>query len=122
MRISLSEGSWDKSTADIVAIAVASGKTKRNRSLGRIEAVTGKGSIKPLANDERFEGKTSQTLKVAASGKAKARWLLLVGIGDETDPEKVAWDIGHAVASAARVAGSLGGGTIHGSWDAYPLF
>ena len=56
MRISLSEGSWDKSTADIVAIAVASGKTKRNRSLGRIEAVTGKGSIKPLANDERFEG------------------------------------------------------------------
>ena len=102
MRISLSEGSWDKSTADIVAMAIASEKTKRNRSLGRIEAVTGKGSVKPLAQDERFEGKASQTLKVAASGKAKARWLLLVGIGDETDPEKVAWTVGHAVASAAR--------------------
>ena len=48
MKISLSEGTWDKSTADIVAIAVPSGKTKLNRALGRIEVVTGKGSIKPL--------------------------------------------------------------------------
>ncbi len=102
MRISLSEGTWDKSTADIVAIAVASGKTRLGRALGRIEAVTGKGSIKPLASDERFEGKRPQTLKVAAGGKAKARWLLLVGIGDEKDAEKIAWKMGRAVASVAR--------------------
>ena len=102
MRISLSETSWEKSTADIVAIAVASGKTRFGRALGRIEAVTGKGSIKPLASDERFEGKRTQTLKVAASGKAKARWLLLVGIGDEKDASKIAWKMGRAVASAAR--------------------
>ena len=102
MRISLSEGSWDKSTADIVAIAVASGKTKLGRTFGRIEAVTGRGSIKPLAADERFEGKRTQTLKVAAGGKAKARWLLLVGIGDEKNAEKIAWKMGHAVASRAR--------------------
>ena len=43
MKISLSEGTWDKSTADIVAIAVPSGKTKLSRALGRIEVVTGKG-------------------------------------------------------------------------------
>jgi leucyl aminopeptidase len=102
MKISLSEGTWDKSTTDIVAIAVPSGKTKLNRALGRIEAVTGKGSIKPLAHDERFAGKASQTLKVAAAGKAKSRWLLLVGIGDEKDAQKVAWRLGHALASAAR--------------------
>jgi leucyl aminopeptidase len=102
MRISLSEASWEKSTADIVALAVASGKTRFGRTLGRIEAVTGKGSIKPLASDERFEGKRTQTLKVAASGKAKARWLLLVGIGDEKDASKIAWKMGRAVASAAR--------------------
>ena len=101
MRISLSEGTWDKSTADIVALAVASAKTKRTRSLGRIEAVTGAGSIKPLVADERFEGKASETLKVPATGNAKARWLLLVGIGDEKDPQKIAWIMGHAVASAA---------------------
>ena len=102
MRISLSEGTWDKSTADIVAIAVASSKTAFSRTLGRIEAVTGKGSVKPLAADERFEGKASQTLKVAAAGKAKARWLLLVGVGSEKDPAKVAWTVGHAVANVAR--------------------
>jgi len=102
MKISLSEGTWDKSTTDIVAIAVPSGKTKLNRALGRIEVVTGKGSIKPLAHDERFAGKASQTLKVAAAGKAKSRWLLLVGIGDEKDAQRVAWRLGHALASAAR--------------------
>ena len=41
MRISLSEASWEKSTADIVALAVASGKTRLGRALGRIEAVGG---------------------------------------------------------------------------------
>ncbi len=102
MKISLSERTWDKSTADIVAIAVPSGKTMLNKALGGIEAVTGKGSIKPLASDERFTGKASQTLKVATAGKVKPRWLLLVGVGDEEDPAKVAWNLGHAVASAAR--------------------
>jgi leucyl aminopeptidase len=102
MKISLSEGTWDKSTADIVAIAVPSGKTNFNRALGRIEVVTGKGSIKPLASDERFSGKASQTLKVAAGGKAKSRWLLLVGIGDSKDAQKIAWNMGHALSTAAR--------------------
>ena len=102
MRISLSEGTWDESAADIVAIAVPSGRTRLGRTLGRIEAVTGKGSVKPLASDERFEGKSSQTLKVSAGGSTKARWLLLVGIGDEKDAEAVAWRMGHAVASVAR--------------------
>ncbi len=102
MKISLSEGTWDKSTADIVALAVPSGKTKLNRALGRIEAVTGKGSIKPLASDERFTGKVAQTLKVAAAGKAKSRWLLLVGVGDEKDAGKIAWSLGHSLASTAR--------------------
>jgi leucyl aminopeptidase len=86
----------------VVAIAVPSVKTRFDRTLGRIETVTGKGSVKPLAKDERFEGKSSQTLKVAAGGKAKSRWLLLVGIGEEKDEEKVAWRMGHAVATAAR--------------------
>ena len=98
MKISLSEGTWDKSTADIVALAVPSGKTKLNRALGRIEAVTGKGSIKPLASDERFAGKVAQTLKVAAAGKAKSRWLLLIGVGDEQNAEKIAWNLGHSLA------------------------
>ena len=102
MRISLSESSWDKSTVDIVALAIPSGKTKLSRALGRIEAVTGKGSIKPLASDERFEGKPAQRLKVAARGKAKSRWLLLVGIGDEKDARKIAWHLGHALTSTAR--------------------
>ncbi|MBW1876141.1 MAG: leucyl aminopeptidase [Deltaproteobacteria bacterium] len=102
MKISLSEGTWDKSTADIVAIAIPSGKTKLSRALGRIEAVTGKGSIKPLASDERFTGKALQTLKVASRGKAKSRWLLLVGIGDVNDAPQIAWRVGHALATAAR--------------------
>jgi leucyl aminopeptidase len=102
MRISLSEGTWDQSTADIVAIGIASVKTRFGRTVGRIEAVTGKGSVKPLASDEQFEGKSSQTLKVVAGGKAKARWLLLVGIGDEKNAEKIAWRMGHAVATVAR--------------------
>jgi leucyl aminopeptidase len=102
MKISLSEGTWDESTADIVAIAIPSAKTKLSRALGRIEAVTGKGSMKPLVSDERFTGKASQTLKVAATGKAKSRWLLLVGVGDEKDTQKIAWSMGHALATAAR--------------------
>lgn len=102
MKISLSEGTWDKSTADIVAIAIPSGKTPLGRALGRVEVVTGKGSIKPLASDERFEAKVSQTLKVTAGGKAKARWLLLVGIGEEKNAQKIAWNMGHALASVAR--------------------
>jgi len=102
MRITLSESTWDKSTADIVALAIPSGKTKLARAFGRIEAVIGKGGIKRLASDERFEGKASQTLKVTAGGKTKSRWLLLVGIGEEQDDPKIAWSMGHALASAAR--------------------
>lgn len=102
MKISLSPATWDKSPADIVALSIPSAKTKFNKAIAQIEAVTGKGSIKPLAVDERFQGKASQTLKVAAGRRAKARWLLLVGIGDETDVEKVAWNLGHTLASAAR--------------------
>ncbi|MDH3624695.1 MAG: leucyl aminopeptidase [Myxococcales bacterium] len=102
MKISLSAATFDKSAADIVAVAVPSAKTKFNKAIGQIEAVTGKGTIKPLTIDERFEGKASQTLKVAAGGRAKARWLLLVGIGEESDPQKVAWTLGHSLASAAR--------------------
>jgi len=101
MKISLSEGTWDNSNVDIVALAIPSGKTNFNRALGRIEVVTGKGSIKPLASDERFEGKPTQTLKVAAGGKAKSRWLLLVGIGDSKDAQKIAWNLGHALATTA---------------------
>ncbi len=101
MKISLSEGTWDKSNVDIVALAIPSGKTNFNRALGRIEVVTGKGSIKPLASDERFEGKPTQTLKVAAGGKAKSRWLLLVGIGDSKDAQRIAWNLGHALATTA---------------------
>ncbi|MFZ1865240.1 MAG: leucyl aminopeptidase [Polyangiales bacterium] len=102
MKITLSEGTWDQSAADIVAIAIPSAKAKLDRALRRIESVTGKNSIKPLTSDERFEGKASQTLKVSAGGKAKARWLLLVGIGEEQDAQKIAWTLGHAVASGAK--------------------
>ncbi len=102
MKISLSAASWDKSTAHIVAVAVPSAKTKFNKAIGRLEAVTGKGSIKPLAVDERFEGKPTQTLKIAAGGRTNARWLLLVGIGDENDSLKIAYRLGHAAASNAR--------------------
>ena len=102
MRISLSEATWHESAADIVAIAIPSAKTSFGRELSRIESLTGRGSIKPLASDERFEGKRTQTLKVAAAGKAKARWILLVGIGDLKDAEKIAWKMGHAVATVAR--------------------
>jgi leucyl aminopeptidase len=109
MKISLSEAAWDKSDVDIVALAIPSGKTNLNRALGRIEIVTGKGSIKPLASDERFEGKPSQTLKVTAGGKAKSRWLLLVGIGDSKEAQKIAWNLGHALASnaGAQKSGAL---------------
>lgn len=102
MKISLFEGSWDQSTADIVAMAIPSAKAKLGRALGRIESVTGKNSVTPLALDERFEGKSSQILKVAATGKAKARWLLLVGVGEEQDARRIAWTVGHAVASGAK--------------------
>lgn len=102
MKISLSEDTWDQSRVDIVAIAVPSAKAKLGRALSRIEAVTGKGTIKPLTSDERFEGKASQTLKVAAGGKARARWLLLVGIGEEQDAPKIAWTLAHAVAGVAK--------------------
>jgi leucyl aminopeptidase len=102
MKISLSAATWDKCAADVVALAIPSAKTKFNKAIRQIEAVTGKGSIKPLASDERFEGKATQTLKVVAVGGAKARWLLLVGIGDETDAEKIAWTLGHTLASTSR--------------------
>ena len=107
MRISLSEGTWDTSTADIVAIPVGSGRAQLARTLGRIEKVMGKGNVKPLSSDERFEGKSAQTLKVAACGKAKARWLLLVGIGKEKEADKIAWRVGHAAASVVRAHKSV---------------
>ncbi|MGB5695626.1 MAG: leucyl aminopeptidase [Polyangiales bacterium] len=108
MRITLSQSTWDQATVDIVAIAIPSAKTKLNRALGRIEAITGKGTVKALASDERFEGKSSQTLKVAAGGKAKCRWLLLVGIGEEEDASKIAFRLGYGLASAARAQKSSG--------------
>ncbi|MEM9727008.1 MAG: leucyl aminopeptidase [Myxococcota bacterium] len=102
MKIALSADDWSKAKTDLVAIAVPSAKTKFAKTLSRLESVTGRGSIKPLASDERFTGKASQTLKVAVAGGASARWLLLVGTGNEKDATKVAYALGHALAQAAR--------------------
>lgn len=102
MKIALSTADWSGSSADLVAVAVPSAKTKFAKALSGLETVTGRGSIKPLATDERFQGKSAQTLKVAIPGGAKARWLLLVGTGSENDPTKIAYALGHALARAAR--------------------
>ncbi|MGB5812800.1 MAG: leucyl aminopeptidase [Polyangiales bacterium] len=101
MKIALSTRAWDTTKADIVAVAIPSAKTKYTKAIGRLEAVTGRASIKPLTKDERFAGKAAQTLKVAVSG-VEARWVLLVGVGTETEPTKIAYALGHALASSAR--------------------
>jgi leucyl aminopeptidase len=85
----------------MVAVAVPSGKTQRNKALSALEAVMGKGSIKPFVADERFEGKDSQALKIVARGPVKARWLLLVGVGRTTDPKELATRLAHALVKAA---------------------
>ncbi len=101
MRIKLSSSSWDKSAVDIVAVPVPSEKTAKSKALSALEAVMGKGSIKPLVADERFEGKNTQTLKIVARGPVKARWLLLVGVGRASDPKDLATRLAHALAKSA---------------------
>lgn len=102
MRITLSDTTWDKCNVDIVALAIPAAKTKFSKALARIESVMGKGVVKQLATDERFEGKASQVLKIAGRGQMQARWVLLVGVGNGKDGRKVAWRLGHALARAAR--------------------
>ncbi len=102
MKISLSKMTWDQSTADLVVIPIPSATKKFAKAVAGIEAVLGKGSVKPLATDERFAGKFPQQLKIAAGSAIAARWLLLVGVGEESNATKVAWQLGHAASSAAR--------------------
>ena len=85
MKTSLSTDTLNSSTAEIVAVAVSSKKSTQKKRYTALARSLGGAPIAQLAADEGFEGKKGQTLKVAARGRMKARWVLLVGIGDSDD-------------------------------------
>ena len=82
MKISLSGSAPSATAVDLVAIGVPSGKTAFKKSIAEIGKTFGSGVLACLAADESFEGKAGQAVKFATSGRYKARWVLLVGLGD----------------------------------------
>jgi leucyl aminopeptidase len=60
------------------------------------------GLLTRVVEEERFQGKPLQTLMVHSHGKAGAKRILLVGIGDGENPA----DLRHAAAKAAKAARS----------------
>ncbi len=107
MRISLSSDALTTTPAEIVAVAVPAKKTAQKTKLTAISKALGGVPVAQLASDEGFEGKKGQQLKVAARGRLKARWVLLVGVGDESDPVALARQLAHAGARAVRRQKSL---------------
>lgn len=107
MKISLSSDALTTTPADIVAVAVPAKKAAQKTKLAAISNALGGAPVAQLASDEGFEGKKGQRLKVAARGRLKARWVLLVGVGDESDPVAIARQLAQAGARAVRQQKSL---------------
>ena len=108
MKITISQGSALSAPVDLLAMGVPSGKSAFKKALGPLSKAFGPGVLATLAADERFEGKPGQVMKVATRGRIKARWLVLVGLGDKGDPARNGYIIGQAAARAAKGQSSAG--------------
>lgn len=102
MKISLSTQTVTSTTAEMVAVGVPSKKAAQKKQLTTLARSLGGAPVVQLATDEGFEGKTGQVLKVAARGRLKARWVLLVGVGDATDSVVTSRRLAHAAARAVK--------------------
>jgi leucyl aminopeptidase len=67
------------------------------------------GLLSRIADEERFQGKSQQTLTIHSQGKIAASRLVLVGLGPRA--ESTVGDLRHAAAKAARSARAVGART-----------
>ncbi len=92
-----------KLSVDLVAIATASDPTDTKVGLDPLLAafdVALAGQLRTSLRDERFQGKTGQSVTITTMGKVGPRRILLIGVGAEPDSD-------HA-ARALRFAGTAG--------------
>ncbi len=102
MKISLSSQQPTAVAADIVAIGVRTAKVDRDENLSRLDRALGGSLLGELMKDEGFEGKPGQLVKLAARGRVKARWILLVGLPAGESPSQQARRVAVSVARSAR--------------------
>ena len=101
MKFTLSNDSSKTANVELLIVPVRAKKVSQDASAAGLDkAVTA--ALVRCAKDEGFEGNASQTLKVPAQGSLKAKWIVLVGIGAESDPVKASRLVGHAAAKSSR--------------------
>jgi leucyl aminopeptidase len=82
MKITLSTDALTNVTADLLAVGVRAGKVRKNETVQRLDRSMN-GHLAQQIKDEDFSGKQGEVLKVPASGRVKAKWILLVGVGGD---------------------------------------
>jgi leucyl aminopeptidase len=84
LTLQLTSGEVAESAADALAVFVFAGAVANSDVVLALEEALGGGLLAHLKSSE-FEGKPEQTLELPTLGKIKARRLLLVGLGPETE-------------------------------------
>lgn len=104
MTASIEIGSGDPTRAalDVLAVCVEEGSLESNAWVGALETALG-GGLVAHAKLVEFSGKADQVLDVSTLGRAKARRVLLVGLGPR--PKLDSARLRSAVATAVRAAG-----------------
>lgn len=106
MKISLSTDSVTNVKADLVAIGVGAGQLGKDAELKKLDQAT-RGLIAQAAKDEGFKGEKGEVLKVPASGRVGASWVVVVGLGKDMAPAHAAHWIAVRGAQEARQQRSL---------------
>jgi leucyl aminopeptidase len=83
MKLSFSSGSPNTKAADLVAAFVHQDKTLHQKEMKNLEKLFG-ARVAEVANTGDFKGKAGESILVYLDGGAKAKRLLLVGLGEES--------------------------------------
>lgn len=91
MKITLSKQTPENAKVDVLVVPARNAKLEG--TLGELDKALD-GILKTTFEDEDFAGKKGQTIRIPTGGKLSAKWLVVVGVGDESDV-KAARLIGH---------------------------
>ncbi len=102
MRITLSTQSILKTTSDLLVVGAHSIKVADDPRLMALDGALGAGALEGYFKAEGFEAKRGQLVRFPAGDAMKAGWVLIVGLGKESNPTADARRLALAAARASK--------------------
>lgn len=105
LKITLTSGAIEQIRADVLVVPVASSKVASDPNLEHLDRELD-GQLRALIKRADFVGRADQVLEVPTLGRLTAMRLVLLGTGDNGEPDEA--KLRHIAASAARSATGFG--------------